>query len=202
VSAIFLASAPEAGENVSISYDHNSDGVMGALSRGGQAWLEITVGGETLSPRERLVAVPFALRAGIADNVNNKTKQVLYHNDLEFNSQGGQATMWPRYLSGRNFRIRFYIPKKTNGVILKVVFQELTIRYLKNSRWEVVKLEDYKHPIRFKINDSEGLLARGEKEVKFENIKSGWSELTVHFEKPAPAQTDINGYCSLVILGY
>ena len=63
VSAIFLTGAPAAGENVSISYDHNSNGVMGALSRGGQAWLELVVGGEALSPRERLVAVPFALYA-------------------------------------------------------------------------------------------------------------------------------------------
>ena len=44
---------------------------MGALSRGGQSWLEITVGGGKLSPRERLVTVPFALRAGVAESVIN-----------------------------------------------------------------------------------------------------------------------------------
>ena len=60
VSAIFLTGAPEDGQKISIAYDHNSDGVGGALSRGGQAWLELVVGGETLIPRERLVAVPFA----------------------------------------------------------------------------------------------------------------------------------------------
>lgn len=79
VSAIFLTGAPEVGENVSISYDHNSNGVMGALSRGGQAWLEITVGGETLSPRERLVAVPFALRAGVADSIASGNSSILTH---------------------------------------------------------------------------------------------------------------------------
>ena len=78
VSAIFLTGAPEAGQDISIAYDHNSNGVMGALSRGGQVWLEITVGGETLSPRERLVAVPFALRAGVADSVINPPEIPIY----------------------------------------------------------------------------------------------------------------------------
>ena len=73
VSAIFLTGAPAAGENVSISYDHNSNGVMGALSHGGQAWLEIAVGGETLSPRERLVSVPFALYANTAKASTSET---------------------------------------------------------------------------------------------------------------------------------
>ena len=78
VSAIFLTGAPEAGQDISIAYDHNSDGVMGALSRGGQAWLEITVGGETLSPRERLVSVPYALRSGVADSVINPPEIPIY----------------------------------------------------------------------------------------------------------------------------
>ena len=51
---------------------------MGALSRGSQAWLEITVSSETLSPRERLVAVPFALKASVADSVLNPPESVLY----------------------------------------------------------------------------------------------------------------------------
>ena len=65
VSAIFLAGNPEAGQEIKIEYEHATDGVMGALSRGVQTWLEITVGGETLSPRERLVAVPVSCRAFI-----------------------------------------------------------------------------------------------------------------------------------------
>ena len=51
---------------------------MGALSRGGQSWLEISVGGEALSPRERLVAVPFALYAKHLLE-SGQTDSLLYH---------------------------------------------------------------------------------------------------------------------------
>jgi hypothetical protein len=77
-SAIFLTQAPDSGTEVLISYDHNSDGVMGALSRGGQSWLEITVGGETLSPRERLVAVPFAVNSELASSVKNLPDDLIF----------------------------------------------------------------------------------------------------------------------------
>jgi hypothetical protein len=67
VSAIFIAGVPDFGEQILISYDHHSDGVMGALSRGGQAWLELIVDNKPMSPRERLVTVPFALKAAVSD---------------------------------------------------------------------------------------------------------------------------------------
>ena len=76
-SAIFLTQAPDSGTDVSISYDHNSDGVMGALSRSGQAWLGITVSGETLSPRERLVTVPFAVQSEISSRVSSLPDEVI-----------------------------------------------------------------------------------------------------------------------------
>jgi hypothetical protein len=95
VSAIFLTGAPEAGENVSISYDHNSDGVIGALSRGGQAWLEVAVGGETLSPRERLVAVPFALRAGVANGLIEGHKIALLSSNNGRSRLGYLKWRWP-----------------------------------------------------------------------------------------------------------
>jgi hypothetical protein len=202
-SAIFLTQAPESGTEVSISYDHNSDGVMGALSRGGQAWLGITVGGETLSPRERLVTVPYALRAGVADEVINKTKQVLYRNDLIVFSNNTQSGMGPRYYKTQGkYKIRFYIPEKTKGLTLKVEFDNWNIRYVQNS-WITVNPEDYKHPIRFKINNSEALLPKEEKQVDFESIQPGWAELSVFFESPAIGrQFEINANCSLVVLGY
>ena len=86
VSAIFLQAAPKQGQEIKIDYNYLKYGIMPALSRGGQAWLEITVGGETLSPRERLVAVPFAL---YAKNIANyrQPESLLIH---EYNkAQGG-----------------------------------------------------------------------------------------------------------------
>jgi hypothetical protein len=42
-----------------------------AMIAGDSLYLEIAVEGETLTPRQRLVAVPYALRAAVADNVGN-----------------------------------------------------------------------------------------------------------------------------------
>ena len=44
-----------------------SDG-FDTLSFARQYWLEVKIGDEVLTPREKLVAVPYALRAGTADN--------------------------------------------------------------------------------------------------------------------------------------
>jgi hypothetical protein len=78
ISAIFISGAPAAGTEITVTYDYNSTGIMGALSAGSQSWLEVTIGGETLSPRERLVAVPFALRAKSADKLNREIRVPLY----------------------------------------------------------------------------------------------------------------------------
>jgi hypothetical protein len=77
ISAIFISGAPAVGTEITVSYDYNSTGIMGALSASSQSWLEITIGGETLSPRERLVAVPFALYA--KELLDNKTSDSLLY---------------------------------------------------------------------------------------------------------------------------
>ena len=98
VSAIFLQAAPKQGQEIKIDYNYLKYGIMPALSRGGQAWLEITVGGETLSPRERLVAVPFALRASIADKLSGQsplTKLFSYSfNNSSLTQFGNQLIQW------------------------------------------------------------------------------------------------------------
>ena len=81
ISAIFIAGVPDFGEQILISYDHHSDGVMGALSRGGQAWLELIVDNKPMSPRERLVTVPFALKAGVADKLKREIRVPIYYDN-------------------------------------------------------------------------------------------------------------------------
>jgi hypothetical protein len=44
---------------------------MGALGSAAEHWMEVTIGGDKQEPRQRLVAVPFALRAG---SVTKKTE--------------------------------------------------------------------------------------------------------------------------------
>ena len=130
ISAIYLTEAPEAGQRISISYDHYSNGVNGALSLGGQAWLELTVNGETLSPRERLVAVPFALRADIARSVINKPKRILLNlPNINLISKVSMKSGFGPYEIGfkdtkkeaidENGSINIYIPEDAQRLILK-----------------------------------------------------------------------------------
>ena len=118
VSAIFLTGAPEAGQKISIAYDHNSDGVMGALSRGGQAWLELVVGGETLSPRERLVAVPFALYAKNIANYRQPESLLIHEYDK---TQGGWQLPYSTNVKDAK-DLYLYIPKNTKSLRLKMIF--------------------------------------------------------------------------------
>ena len=70
VSVTNASGAPAPGEEVKITYDYNSIGIMGALASNPNAWLEVSVDGSPLLPRQRLVAVPFANVAGTIQGEN------------------------------------------------------------------------------------------------------------------------------------
>ena len=73
VSVTNASGAPAPGEEVKITYDYNSVGIMGALASNPNAWLEVSVDGSPLLPRQRLVAVPFA---NVAGTIQGKTLSV------------------------------------------------------------------------------------------------------------------------------
>ena len=60
VSAVYLSGVPAAGTEISVSYSYNQ-GIVPALGAYDTLWLEISLNGEALTPRQRLVAVPYAL---------------------------------------------------------------------------------------------------------------------------------------------
>ena len=70
VSVTNASGAPATGEKIKITYDYNSVGIMGALASNPNAWLEVSVDGSPLLPRQRLVAVPFANVAGTIQGEN------------------------------------------------------------------------------------------------------------------------------------
>ena len=70
VSVTNSSGAPSNGQVIKISYDYNSVGIMGALASNPTAWLEVSVDGSPLLPRQRLVAVPFANVAGTIQGEN------------------------------------------------------------------------------------------------------------------------------------
>ena len=60
---------PAAGVKFTATYRYNEAGIVGALGTAAEHWMEVTIGGEKQEPRQRLVAVPFALRAGVANRL-------------------------------------------------------------------------------------------------------------------------------------
>lgn len=60
---------PAAGVNFTANFRYAESGIMGALGSAAEHWMEVTIGGEKQEPRQRLVAVPFALRAGVASEI-------------------------------------------------------------------------------------------------------------------------------------
>jgi hypothetical protein len=54
------ASAPTAGQIITATYRYSASGISGALSAGPEQWLELTVDGIAHTPRQKVLAVPFA----------------------------------------------------------------------------------------------------------------------------------------------
>lgn len=76
------ASAPAAGQTITATYRYSGSGISGALAAGAEQWLELTVDGVAQSPRQKVLAVPFAMsaeRATVATSLerSKKTRQVV-----------------------------------------------------------------------------------------------------------------------------
>tara|TARA_B100000902_G_scaffold296808_1_gene283851 strand:- start:36 stop:1148 length:1113 start_codon:yes stop_codon:yes gene_type:complete len=193
ISAIYIndEEAPEAGQRISVSYDHYSEGIKGALSLGGQAWLELTVNGETLSPRERLITVPFALRADIARSVINKPKRILLNLPrINLKSKESMKSGFGPYQVGLtntnddeinvNNSIDIYIPEDTQRLILK--FDDGLMNYTSTENEGIIIPGTPK--IQAALNsESEGdstviLEKVGKHEFHLENPPNGWKQIS------------------------
>ena len=62
------ASAPTAGRTITATYRYGTGGIADALGNASEQWMAITVDGVTQGTRQRVLAVPFAQRAGVASN--------------------------------------------------------------------------------------------------------------------------------------
>ena len=57
------ASPPAAGQTITATYRYSANGISGALAAGAEQWLELSVDGVAQSPRQKVLAVPFAMNA-------------------------------------------------------------------------------------------------------------------------------------------
>jgi len=69
------ATAPAAGKAITATYRYSAGGISGALVASSEQWLELTVDGIAQSPRQKVLAVPFAQRAGVADVASSLADQ-------------------------------------------------------------------------------------------------------------------------------
>ena len=60
------ANTPVAGKTITATYRYSASGLSGALAAGSEQWLELTVNGVAQSPRQKVLAVPFALTSQVA----------------------------------------------------------------------------------------------------------------------------------------
>ena len=77
--------APPAGRSITATYRYSTAGISGALAAGAEQWLELTVDGVPQTPRQRVLAVPFAIysqNAGVAsDSTGVLNKRLLELSD-------------------------------------------------------------------------------------------------------------------------
>jgi hypothetical protein len=76
---------PAEGTKFTATFRYAESGIMGALGSAAEHWMEVTIGDEKQSPRQRLVAVPFALQAG---SVVKKTIEYYQHERIKESDRG------------------------------------------------------------------------------------------------------------------
>ena len=79
ITVNYYNGAPPAGRIVRVTYRSPSAGLAGILANENNPWLEVAVNGVTQSPRQKLLAVPFAMWAA---NVDGSTYQETIEIDL------------------------------------------------------------------------------------------------------------------------
>lgn len=67
ITVTYYNGAPTVGKTIAVTYRSPSSGVFGVLSNEKDPWLEISLAGVPQSTRQKLVAVPYSLRAARVD---------------------------------------------------------------------------------------------------------------------------------------
>jgi len=63
ISVVYPQGPPSNGTAIDLDYSYSTDGVSDALSQHPELWMQVSLDGEALLPRHRLVTVPYALMA-------------------------------------------------------------------------------------------------------------------------------------------
>ena len=93
VTANYYNGAPAAGRTITATYRYGTSGITGALASGAEHWMAVSVDGAFQGTRQRVLAVPFAQTAAVAEIANRLIdKKVSWK--PEFFLPG---PIWPQY---------------------------------------------------------------------------------------------------------
>jgi hypothetical protein len=113
ITVNYFSGAPNDGRAIDVTYRYQSEGITGALSSGGEHWLQLTIDGDVQATRERVLAVPFALRAGTVNEVpRRRAKKYIMHAYVNAN-----APYLQKVTSQTSHKAFIYIPQEAKKLI-------------------------------------------------------------------------------------
>jgi hypothetical protein len=111
ITVNYFSGAPNDGRSIDVTYRYESEGIVGALSSGGEHWLQLTIDGDVQATRERVLAVPFALRAGgLTEGARRKGKKI-YISYLYISATSVAEYTFSGHRSGGNKLAMFAVPQ-------------------------------------------------------------------------------------------
>ena len=112
ITVNYFSGAPNDGRSIDVTYSYQAEGITGALSSGGEHWLQLTIDGDVQGTRERVLAVPFALRAGVAAELSDRQRILRLNNEwFPLGSGGGPL----RLRHGQNVALDAQNPQHRNS---------------------------------------------------------------------------------------
>ena len=98
VNVFYLLEAPAGGSGIGVGYDYDVAADFSTVLANPEAWLEVKINGEPLAPRQRLIAVPYAMSAKNAEalgsvlaETSTPTAGAIRWNGLGFEGYNGIA---------------------------------------------------------------------------------------------------------------
>ena len=166
--------APPAGRAITATYRYSATGISGALAAGNEQWLELTVDGVTQTPRQKILAVPFAMRAETA---------------AQAETLAVQRVVWrPESLMGVNSTVTFPMHGNGNGeVVIPIRFSaisNLDVDY--TISWSAI--DNYKSTVAIQIVRCRA----GTEELLYSHSKTSSSTVQGRFTESIPLNVNID----------
>ena len=147
VTVNYYSAPPASGRNITATYRSVTTGISGALAGVGEHWMELSVDGTIQGTRQRVLAVPFALRSGVAQMADSAADPFVRQqvSDFMLSITGGRSESLNITLSkSSNYR---------NRVVQATGFEKFDAGASRNITFEVVpEIGSSRFADRFLIN--------------------------------------------------